>query len=90
MTSHSINESRKTYRIKFLAGVNVCHSVEFHLMAPIYSGDERAGMSSLGREEKAQGSLTHVYKFLIGEVKMMEANSSLWCRVKEQGAMGTK
>lgn len=89
-TCNSTNESRKTYQVKFLAGVNVCHSVEFSLMAPVYSRDARAGMSSLGREEKAQGNLTQVYKILMGEVKTMEANSSLWCTLKEQEATGTK
>lgn len=52
---NSKNESRKTYQIKFLAGVNVCHSVAFGLMASIYSRGERAAMFSLGREEEAQG-----------------------------------
>lgn len=46
-------------------------------------------MFSLGREEEAPGDLTHMYKFLMGEVKKLETDSSLWCPVKGQEAMGT-
>lgn len=57
-------------------------------MAPIYSRDESWDVQP-GREEEAQGDLTHVYKFLMGEVKKREADCSLWCPLKGQEAVGT-
>lgn len=49
---------------------------------------ERTGTVQVG-EQKAQGELNHVYKYLTGRVKKMELDSSLQYPQKEQEAMGT-
>lgn len=80
-SEHDMSQGRLTRWL--LVYINVCHSVEFGLMAPVYSRDERAGEGRRGL-----GDLTHVHKFLMWEVKKVEGNSSLWYPMKRQ-AMGT-
>jgi len=47
----------------------------------------RAGVVQPG-EEKVQGDLTHVSKYLMGEVKKMEPACSQWCSVTGQETIG--
>lgn len=49
---------------------------------------EREGTIQPG-QEKAQGDLIHVYKYLVGGVKKMEPEFSQWCSVTGEEAKGT-
>lgn len=52
----------------------------------LYGEAERTWIVQHG-EEKAQRDLIHVY--LMGGIKMMESDSSEWCPMTDQEAIGT-
>lgn len=52
-------------------------------------GDTKRSRAVQPQEEKNQGALFHVCKYLIEEVKKMESSTSKWCPLTEQQAMNT-
>jgi len=50
---------------------------------------ERDGSVQPG-EEKAQGDLISVYKYLTGELKKIDPDTSKWCPLTGQDSMDTK